>query len=95
MGNNKEKLMLIDGNSILNRAYYGLLNAEMLRTSDGLYTNAIFGFLNIMNMYLEEENPGYLCVAFDLAAPTFRHTEYDKYKAHRKGMPMNLQYRYP
>ena len=63
--------MLIDGNSILNRAYYGLLNAEMLRTSDGLYTNAIFGFLNIMNMYLEEENPGCLCVAFDLAAPTF------------------------
>lgn len=95
MGNNKEKLMLIDGNSILNRAYYGLLNAEMLRTSDGLYTNAIFGFLNIMNMYLEEENPGYLCVAFDLAAPTFRHTEYDKYKAHRKGMPDELAVQVP
>jgi DNA polymerase-1 len=87
--------MLIDGNSILNRAFYGLMNANMLKTSDGLFTNAVFGFLNIMNMYLEEEKPEFLCVAFDLSAPTFRHAEYDKYKAQRQKMPDELAIQLP
>ncbi|HEY9061593.1 MAG TPA: DNA polymerase I [Pseudobacteroides sp.] len=90
-----KKLMLIDGNSILNRAFYGLQGKEILATSDGLYTNAVFGFINIMNKYLDEENPGYLCVAFDLKGPTFRHKEFDGYKANRKGMPQELAVQMP
>ncbi|KNY25222.1 5'-3' exonuclease, resolvase-like domain-containing protein [Pseudobacteroides cellulosolvens ATCC 35603 = DSM 2933] len=92
---NNKKLMLIDGNSILNRAFYGLQGKEILATSDGLFTNAVFGFINIMNKYLDEENPGYLCVAFDLKAPTFRHKEFDGYKANRKGMPKELAVQVP
>ncbi|MDP4180926.1 MAG: DNA polymerase I [Bacillota bacterium] len=92
---NNKKLMLIDGNSILNRAFYGLQGKELLATSEGLYTNAVFGFINIMNKYLEEENPSYLCVAFDLKAPTFRHKEFDGYKANRKGMPKELAVQVP
>jgi len=65
----KQKLMAIDGNSILNRAFYGL--PELLTTSDGIYTNGIYVFLNIMHKFIEEENPEYICVAFDLKAPTF------------------------
>ena len=76
---NNKKVMLIDGNSILNRAFYGLQGKEILATSDGLFTNAVFGFINIMNKYLDEENPGYLCWAFDLKAPTFRHKEFEGY----------------
>ncbi len=92
---NNKKIMLIDGNSILNRAFYGLQGKEMLATSDGLFTNAVFGFINIMNKYLDEENPGYLCVAFDLKAPTFRHKEFEGYKAKRKGMPPELVVQVP
>jgi DNA polymerase-1 len=92
---NNKKLMLIDGNSILNRAFYGLQGKEILATSDGLFTNAVFGFINIMNKYLDEENPGYLCVAFDLKGPTFRHKEFDGYKANRKGMPQELAVQVP
>ena len=66
----KEKILLIDGHSILNRAYYGL---PELTNSEGLHTNGIYGFLNILFKMLEEENPDYLTVAFDLSAPTFRH----------------------
>jgi len=84
------KLMLIDGNSILNRAFYGLQGNMLLRTSDGLYTNAVYGFLNIMNKYLAEDNPEYIAVAFDLRAPTFRHKKFEAYKAQRKGMPEEL-----
>ncbi len=91
----KEKLMIIDGNSILNRAFYGLQGAQLLSTADGLHTNAIFGFLNILNKFLVEEKPQYLCVAFDLKAPTFRHTEYSEYKATRKGMPPELAEQVP
>lgn len=91
----KQKLMLIDGNSILNRAFYGLQGTNLLATSDGLYTNAIYGFINIMNKYIEEENPQYLCVAFDLKAPTFRHKQFDGYKANRKGMPEELRVQVP
>lgn len=92
---NNEKLMIIDGNSILNRAFYGLQGAQLLATSDGLYTNAVFGFLNILHRYLEEEKPQYLCVAFDLKAPTFRHKEFAGYKAQRKGMPQELAVQMP
>lgn len=92
---NNEKLMIIDGNSILNRAFYGLQGAQLLATSDGLYTNAVFGFLNILHRYLEEEKPQYLCVAFDLKAPTFRHKEFEGYKAQRKGMPQELAVQMP
>jgi len=90
-----EKIMLVDGNSILNRAFYGLQGSQLLSTSDGLYTNAVYGFINILHKYLEEENPQYLCVAFDLKAPTFRHREYDAYKANRKGMPNELAVQVP
>ena len=71
-----EKLVLIDGHSILNRAFYGVPG---LTNSEGLHTNAVYGFLNILFKLLEEEKPGYLAVAFDLKAPTFRHTMYDAY----------------
>jgi DNA polymerase-1 len=90
-----EKLMLIDGNSILNRAFYGLQGPQLLSAADGLHTNAIYGFLNILHKYLAEEEPRYVCVAFDLRAPTFRHLEYTDYKAHRKGMPPELAEQVP
>ena len=70
------KLMVLDGNSIVNRAFYGV--RTMLQTRDGLYTNAIFGFLNILTRLLEEEKPEALCVTFDLHAPTFRHKAYSE-----------------
>lgn len=88
-------LMLVDGNSILNRAFYGLQGGNMLKTVDGLYTNAIYGFLNILNKYMTEDQPDYLAVAFDLKAPTFRHKEYEGYKAQRKGMPEELACQVP
>ncbi len=90
-----KKLMIVDGNSILNRAFYGLHGDKLLSTSDGLFTNAVFGFINILNKYLEEESPGYLCMAFDLRAPTFRHLEFEGYKANRKGMPDELAVQVP
>lgn len=90
-----DRIMIIDGNSILNRAFYGLQGAQMLSTKDGLHTNAIYGFLNILNKYINEQNPQYLCVAFDLKAPTFRHLEYSGYKAKRKGMPSELAEQMP
>ncbi len=77
----RKKLLIIDGNSILNRAYYGI---RPLTAPDGTPTNAVYGFLNIMLKYLDEETPDYLGVAFDLKAPTFRHKMYDAYKAQRK-----------
>ncbi len=90
-----EKIMIIDGNSILNRAFYGLQGAKLLTTSAGLHTNAVYGFINILNKYLEEEKPEYLCVAFDMKAPTFRHLEFEGYKAKRKGMPEELAEQMP
>ena len=74
------KLMILDGNSVINRAFYGV---RPLTTRDGLYTNAIYGFLNILEKERSEEKPDALCVAFDLHAPTFRHLRYDGYKATR------------
>ena len=91
----KDKLMLIDGNSILNRAFYGLQGKNLLATTDGLYTNGIFGFVNILSKFLDEEKPQYLAVAFDLKAPTFRHKEFAGYKAKRKGMPPELAMQMP
>lgn len=87
--------MLIDGNSILNRAFYGLMGPKMLSNSEGLYTNAIFGFINILLKLLTEEKPTHILVAFDTKKPTFRHIQYEKYKAHRKGMPDELAMQMP
>lgn len=90
-----EKLMIVDGNSIMNRAFYGLRGDQLLATSDGLYTNAVYGFINILHKFLEEEQPQYICVAFDLKAPTFRHKEFEGYKAGRKAMPDELAVQFP
>ena len=85
-----EKLVLIDGNSILNRAFYGIMGNKMLTTKEGTPTNAVYGFLAIMFKILEEIKPEYLVVAFDMKGPTKRHEMYDGYKANRKGMPDEL-----
>lgn len=86
------KLVLIDGHSILNRAFYGLPD---LTNGQGLHTNAVYGFLNIMFKILEEEQPDYLTVAFDVHAPTFRHEIYPDYKGTRKPMPQELREQVP
>ncbi len=86
------KLMVIDGNSILNRAFYGV---HPLSTRDGTPTNAVFGFLNILFKLLDEEKPEGLCVTFDVKAPTFRHKSYEGYKAQRKPMPEDLAKQLP
>ncbi|MBQ6826116.1 MAG: DNA polymerase I [Clostridia bacterium] len=86
------KLLAIDGNSIINRAFYGI---KLLSTKDGVYTNAVYGFINILNRLIENENPDGVAVAFDLKAPTFRHKEYELYKAGRKGMPEELRSQMP
>ena len=88
----KEKILLIDGHSMLNRAFYGI---SLLTNSEGLHTNAVYGFLNIMFNVLDEENPDYLAVAFDLKAPTFRHEMYPEYKGTRKPMPDELREQVP
>ena len=87
-----KKLVLIDGHSILNRAFYGV---PELTNSEGLHTNAVYGFLNIMFKILDEEKPDYLTVAFDLSAPTFRHKMYSEYKGTRKPMPEELREQVP
>ena len=90
-----ENLVLIDGNSILNRAFYGTMATKMLMTEDGTYTNAIYGFLNIMFKIIEDIKPEYMVVTFDLKAPTYRHKLYSEYKANRKGMPNELASQMP
>ncbi|MCH5275586.1 MAG: DNA polymerase I [Lachnospiraceae bacterium] len=87
-----EKIVLIDGHSILNRAFYGLPD---LTNAEGLHTNAVYGFLNIMFRILEEERPNYLAVAFDRHEPTFRHEMYEAYKGTRKPMPTELREQVP
>ena len=87
-----KKLLVIDGNSILNRAFYGV---KLLSNKNGLYTNAIFGMINIINKQVEAVNPDYAAVAFDLKAPTFRHKMYDAYKAGRHAMPDELRDQFP
>ena len=86
------KLMILDGNSVINRAYFGV---RPLTTRDGLYTHAIYGFLNILERMEKEEQPDAVCVAFDLHGPTFRHLKYDGYKATRHGMPEELAMQMP
>ena len=88
----RKKLVLIDGHSILNRAFYGVPD---LTNAEGLHTNAIYGFLNIMFKIVDEEKPDFLAVAFDLKAPTFRHKIYAEYKGTRKGMPDELREQVP
>ena len=90
-----ERLVLVDGNSIMNRAFYGIMGSKMLTTKDGKYTNAVYGFLAILFKLLEDVNPQYLVVAFDLKAPTARHKLYERYKANRKGMPDELACQMP
>ena len=87
-----EKLVLIDGHSILNRAFFGLPD---LTNAEGLHTNAVYGFLNILFKILEEEQPEYLTVAFDVHAPTFRHKMFDAYKGTRKPMAEELRQQVP
>ncbi|MGN0572279.1 MAG: DNA polymerase I [Candidatus Fimenecus sp.] len=86
------KLLVLDGNSILNRAFYGI---KLLTTKDGRFTNAIYGFMNILMKLEEEVTPDAVAVTFDLKAPTFRHKMYDGYKANRKGMPAELAEQMP
>lgn len=89
------KLIVVDGNSIVNRAFYGIMGSKMLQTADGTYTNAVYGFLAILFKELDEVKPDYIAVAFDLKAPTARHKMYDGYKANRKGMPEELAAQMP
>lgn len=86
------KLMILDGNSIVNRAFYGI---RMLNAPDGTPTNAVYGFLTIFQRILELEQPQAVCVAFDVHAPTFRHEQYAPYKAQRKPMPEELVVQMP
>ena len=79
-----KKMLIVDGNSILNRAFYGV---RPLTTRDGRNTNAIFGFINMLYKQLEQIKPDYAAMAFDLRSPTFRHKACSYYKANRKGMP--------
>ena len=90
-----KKLVLIDGNSIMNRAFYGIMGSKALTTKDGKYTNAIYGFLAILFKLLDDEKPEYIAVSFDLKAPTQRHKMYEGYKANRKGMPEELAEQMP
>ena len=86
------KLMILDGNSLVNRAFFGV---RPLNAPDGTPTNAIYGFLAILQRLLEEQKPDAVCVSFDLKAPTFRHKKYEGYKAQRKGMPEELAVQMP
>ncbi len=86
------KLMILDGNSVINRAFFGV---KPLTTREGLYTNAIYGFLNILDRMEKEEQPDAVCVSFDLHGPTFRHLQYEGYKATRHGMPEELAQQMP
>jgi len=87
-----KKMLIVDGNSILNRAYYGI---RPLTTKDGLFTHAVYGMTNILLRQLDNLKPDYAIVAFDLPAPTFRHLKYDQYKANRHGMPPELAMQLP
>ena len=86
------KLLILDGNSVINRAFFGV---KPLTTREGLFTHAIYGFLNILDRMEKEEQPDAVCVAFDLHGPTFRHLQYDGYKATRHGMPEELRMQMP
>ena len=87
-----EKFLIIDGNSLINRAFYGVRG---LSRSDGMPTNALFGFVNYIKRYLDILHPDYFVCAFDMHHPTFRHEKYDKYKSNRHGMPDELASQMP
>ena len=89
----EKALVIIDGNSLMNRAYYAIQRPMI--TGDGMYTQGIFGFLNMLNKILTDYEPEYISVAFDRKAPTFRHLEYKAYKAGRKKMPPELAMQFP
>ncbi len=89
------RLLIIDGNSIMNRAFYGIMNTKALMSADGTYTNAIYGFLSILFKELEDLKPEYIAVAFDLKAPTHRHSIYKEYKGTRHAMPEELAQQMP
>ena len=82
------RIAIIDGNSLINRAYYAMRNPMM--TKEGIYTHAIFGFINMLDKIRKDYEPTHMAVAFDMKAPTFRHKEYEEYKAGRKKMPPEL-----
>ncbi len=88
----KDRLIIIDGSSLLHRAFYAL---PLLSTKDGIYTNGIYGFLGMLNKINEDYKPDYMCVAFDKKGPTFRHLEYDLYKANRDTTPNELSLQFP
>ncbi|WP_341877043.1 DNA polymerase I [Defluviitalea saccharophila] len=88
----QKKIMLVDGHSIINRAFYGV---PLLSNAEGIYTNGVYGFLNILFKLLDEDKPDYIAVAFDLSAPTFRHEAFKEYKGNRKGMPEELKPQVP
>ena len=89
------RLLVVDGNSIMNRAFYGIMGSKMLMTKDGTYTNAVYGFLAIIFKVIDDLQPEYLAVSFDLKAPTARHKMYEGYKANRHGMPDELAAQMP
>ena len=88
-----KRIAIIDGNSLINRAYYAMRNPMITR--DGIYTHAIFGFINMLDKIRKDYEPEYMAVAFDMSAPTFRHKEYEEYKAGRKKMPPELAMQIP
>ncbi|MEG0662674.1 MAG: 5'-3' exonuclease H3TH domain-containing protein [Anaerovoracaceae bacterium] len=89
----EKRIIIIDGNSLINRAYYAM--QKPMITKDGLYTQGVYGFINMLDKIKKEHPAGYIAVAFDLKAPTFRHKEYDGYKAGRKSMPTELAMQMP
>ena len=89
------KLILVDGNSIMNRAFYGIMGSKMLMTDDGTYTNAVYGFLAILFKIMEDIEPQYIAVAFHLKSPAATHKMYEGYKANRHGMPDELAAQMP
>ena len=92
---NSNRLLIIDGNSIMNRAFYGIMSSKTLMSADGTYTNAIYGFLSILFKELADLEPDYIAVAFDLKAPTHRHKMYEDYKGTRHAMPEELAQQMP
>jgi len=90
-----DSILLIDGNSIMNRAFYGLGSKTMLVTKEGVYTNAIYGFLNTLDKFIDSENPTHICIAFDVKGKNFRHKLFSEYKAGRHAMPDELKMQFP
>src|SRR5690625_1396825 len=88
----KKKLMIIDGSSLLHRAFYAL---PLLTTKDGIYTNGVYGFLTMLYRIQDSHKPDYICVALDKKGPTFRHKEYEEYKSNRQSAPSELAQQFP